>query len=385
MALDAATRREFVEAIEQFVAGRLLPHEVQVEREGKVPPEIVREMAQLGLFGLSIPEQWGGLGLGMEDEVAVLIALCRANLSFRSTIGINNGVGSHGILGYGTDAQRSTYLPQMACGDSIASFCLTEPECGSDAAALRTAARRKDDGWVLNGTKRYITNAPYADVFTVIARTDPDSRDHRGLSAFVVERGAPGLHIGQPDRKMGLAGSHTADVIFEDCHVGAQALLGAEGQGFAIAMSSLNRGRIGIAAAAIGASYRLIEEALGYATQRRAFGSAIAEHQLVQAMLADSETETYAARCMVEQTARDFDRNLPVIKQASCCKLFATETVGKVADRVLQIFGGAGFMGEYPIERIYRDVRVMRIYEGTSQIQQLIIARQMLKQHAATH
>ncbi|AKZ61526.1 acyl-CoA dehydrogenase [Herbaspirillum hiltneri N3] len=382
MALDDHTRKQFVAAVERFVAERLLPNETLVEEQRRVPDDILGEMAALGLFGLGIPERWGGLGLGMEDEVAVLIALCRASLSFRSAIGINNGVGSHGLLSYGSDAQRERYLARMAAGEMIAAFCLTEPDCGSDAAALRTSARRDGDQWVLNGVKRYITNAPSADVFTVIARTDAGSRDHRGLSAFIVERGAPGLSIGNTDRKMGLHGSHTADVIFSDCRIPADAIIGEPGLGFALAMSSLNRGRLGVAAAAIGAGRRLIEEALGYATGRRAFGQPIAQHQLVQAMLADSETELLAAQCMVEHTARRFDQDLPVIKEASCCKLFATETVGKVADRVLQIFGGAGFMCDYPIERICRDVRVMRIYEGTSQIQQLLIAKQMLKEHA---
>ncbi|MCW5296963.1 acyl-CoA dehydrogenase [Herbaspirillum lusitanum] len=382
MTLDQQTRKQFVAAVERFVAERLLPNEALVEEQRRVPDDILGEMAALGLFGLSIPERWGGLGLGMEDEVAVLIALCRANLSFRSAIGINNGVGSHGLLTCGSDAQRERYLARMAAGEMIAAFCLTEPDCGSDAAALRTSARLDGDEWVLNGVKRYITNAPSADVFTVIARTDADSRDHRGLSAFIVERGAPGLSIGSTDRKMGLHGSHTADVIFSDCRIPADAIIGEPGLGFTLAMSSLNRGRLGIAAAAIGTGRRLIEEALDYATERRAFGEPIAQHQLIQAMLADSETELLAAQCMVEYTARRFDQDLPVVKEASCCKLFATETAGKVADRVLQIFGGAGFMSDYPIERIYRDVRVMRIYEGTSQIQQLLIAKQMLKEHA---
>lgn len=382
MPLDEHTRKQFVTAVERFVSDRLLPNETLVEEQAAVPDDILGEMAALGLFGLSIPEQWGGLGLGMEDEVAVLIALCRANLSFRSAIGINNGVGSHGLLTYGSDDQRARYLPALASGEKIASFCLTEPDCGSDAAAVRTSAHLEGEHWVLDGVKRYITNAPSADVFTVIARTDPDSKDHRGLSAFLVERHAPGLSIGSIDRKMGLRGSHTADVMFDGCRIPSNAIIGEPGLGFALAMSSLNRGRIGIAAAAVGIGRRLIEEALNYATQRRTFGEPIAQHQLVQAMLADSETELLAARCMVEHTARRFDLGLPVIKEASCCKLFATETVGKVADRVLQIFGGAGFMSEYPIERIYRDVRVMRIYEGTSQIQQLLIAKQMLKEHA---
>lgn len=381
--LDADTRRQILDTLERFVRDELIPAERELAEQQAVPPRLVRGMAELGLFGMALPQDWGGLGLTMEEEVEVLSVLCRAALSFRSVLGINNGVGSFGILAFGTEEQKQRHLPALASGERIAAFCLTEPDVGSDAAAVRCRARRDGDHWVLDGTKRFITNAPHAGVFTVIARTDPASTDHRGLTAFLVERGTPGLSVGPVDAKMGLAGSHTADVVFDGCRIPADAILGREGEGFRIAMSALERGRIGIAASAVGMAQRLIDEALAYAMERRSFGKPIAEHQLVQAMLADSEAELFAARSMVTEAARRHDRRLPCAKEASCAKLFATEMVGRVADRALQIFGGAGYMRDYPIEQLYRDVRVLRIYEGTSQIQQLIIAKHMIRDGAS--
>ena len=381
--LDQDTRRQILDELSRFVAEELIPAEPTVAEEGAVPRHLIDAMARLGLFGMALPEEWGGLGLTMEEEVELLFVLCRASLSFRSVLGINNGPGSFGILKFGSEEHRRRHLPALASGERIAAFCLTEPDFGSDAASIRTRARRDGDGYVLDGTKRYITNAPHAGVFTVIARTDPASTDHRGLTAFLIERGTPGLSVGPTDRKLGLAGSHTADVILEGCRVPADARLGEEGEGFKIAMSALERGRIGIAASAVGMAQRLIDEALAYATQRRTFGKPIAEHQLVQAMLADSEAEAFAARSMVVEAARRHDAGLPCGKEASCCKLFATEMVGRVADRALQVFGGAGYMRDYPIEQLYRDVRVLRIYEGTSQIQQLIIAKHMIRDGAS--
>ncbi len=381
--LDADTRRQIIETLSRFVAEELIPAEPTVADEGAVPPRLIEAMAGFGLFGMALPEEWGGLGLTMEEEVEILFILCRASLSFRSVLGINNGVGSFGILKFGTEEQKRRHLPHLASGGRIAAFCLTEPDFGSDAAAIRTRARRGGDHWVLDGTKRFITNAPHAGVFTVIARTDPQSTDHRGLTAFLVERDAPGLSVGPTDRKLGLAGSHTADVILDGCRIPADAILGREGDGFKIAMSALERGRIGIAASAVGMAQRLIDEALAYGMERRTFGKPIVEHQLVQAMLADSEAEAFAARTMVVEAARRHDAGLPCGKEASCCKLFATEMVGRVADRALQIFGGAGYMRDYPIEQLYRDVRVLRIYEGTSQIQQLIIAKHMIRDGAS--
>jgi acyl-CoA dehydrogenase len=339
-------------------------------------------MRALGLFGLSIPEEYGGLGLTMEEEVAVAFELGHTSPAFRSVVGSNIGIGSQGLIMGGTAAQKQKYLPRMATGEIIASFALTEPDAGSDAASLRTTARRTDDGeWVLNGTKRYITNAPEAGLLTVFARRNPDIKGAGGVSAFLVGRGAPGLRFGKPDRKMGQKGALTCDVIMEDCRLPADALLGGrEGEGFRTAMKVLDRGRLHISAICVGAAERLIDEALRYALERRQFGQPIAEFQLIQAMLADSRAEAFAGRTMVLETARKKDAAHDVATDAACCKLFCAEMVGRVADRAVQIHGGAGYMTEYAVERFYRDVRLFRIYEGTSQIQQIVIARNMIRE-----
>ncbi len=381
MAVDSETLGQLVESVARFVNERLVPLEDQVAREDAVPPEIVSEMGALGLFGLSIPQEYGGLGLSMSEEVQVAFQLGQTSPAFRSLIGTNNGIGSHGLIMDGTEEQKRRYLPKLARGEIIGCFALTEPGSGSDAASLRTSATRDGNGYVLNGTKRYITNAPEAGLFTVFARTDTEQRGADGISAFLVESGTPGLSLGQPDRKMGQQGAHTCDVIFEDCKVPGDALLGArEGTGFKTAMKVLDRGRIHIAAVCVAVAERLIRDSLRYAAERRQFGRAIAEFQLVQAMLADSRAEAYATRCMVEETARRRDAGQNVTIEASCCKMFASEMVGRVADRAVQIHGGAGYMAEYGVERFYRDVRLFRIYEGTTQIQQLVIARNMLKE-----
>ena len=323
------------------------------------------------------------LGLTMEEEVRVAFELGKTSPAFRSMIGTNNGIGSQGIVIDGTEEQKRAWLPRLASGEWIGSFCLTEPEAGSDAAALKTSAVREGDHYVLNGTKRYITNAPHAQLFTVMARTDPHGKGAGAISAFAVERDTPGLSLGAIDRKMGQKGAHTCDVIFEDCRVPAANLIGArEGVGFKTAMKVLDKGRLHIASVATGAAERMLAEALAYATQRRQFGQPIADFQLVQAMLADSQTEIYAARSMLIDAARKRDAGADVTMEASCCKLFATEMCGRVADRAVQIFGGAGYVADYGIERFYRDVRLFRLYEGTSQIQQLIIARELRRRAA---
>jgi acyl-CoA dehydrogenase len=314
----------------------------------------------------------------MEEEALVAMTIGRASPAFRSAIGTNNGIGSLGLLISGTEEQRLRYLPKMATGELIASFALTEPDAGSDAASLRTRAVRIGDRYILNGTKRYITNAPVAGLFTVYARTDGD-RGSSGISAFLVEAGTGGLHLGPPDHKMGHGGSVTCDVILEDCEVDASNLLGVEGEGFRTAMTTLDRGRLHIAAVSVGAAERLIDESVRYACEREQFGRPIAEHQLIQAKLADSKMEAYAARSMVLDAARRRDDGKDVGMEASCCKLFATEAVGRIADRAVQIFGGAGYIADYPVERFYRDVRLFRLYEGTSEIQQLIIARRLIR------
>lgn len=383
MALDRDTLNQLLDTVERFVTERLRPLEHQIADEDRIPGEVVDEMRALGLFGLSIPEEYGGLGLNMSEEVQVAFRLGRTSPAFRSMIGTNNGIGSQGILIDGTPEQKARYLPRLATGEIVGSFCLTEPEAGSDAGSLRTTARRDgNDAFVISGTKRYITNAPWAGLFTVFARTDLASKDGRGVSAFLVEADAPGITLGAPDKKMGQKGAQTCDVIFEDVRVSPDAIIGGpgkEGQGFKTAMKVLDRGRLHISAVCVGVAERLIDDALRYAIERKQFGQPIAEFQLVQAMLADSKTEAYASRCMVEETARRKDADANVSTEASCCKMFASEMVGRVADRAVQIHGGAGYIADYGVERFYRDVRLFRLYEGTTQIQQLVIARNMVK------
>lgn len=383
MALDSETLDHLLETIGRFVRERLMPLEHQVAENDAIPADIILAMREMGLFGLSIPEDYGGLGLSMEEEVRVAFELGRTSPAFRSLIGTNNGIGSQGIVIDGTEAQKRRYLPRLASGELVGSFALTEPEAGSDAGSLRTSARRDGDGYVLNGTKRFITNAPVAGLFTVFARTDPASTDARGVSAFLVEAGTPGLSLGPIDRKMGQKGSYTCDIVFEDCRVPADAVLGGkEGQGFKTAMKVLDRGRLHISAVCVGAARRLLDDSLRYATERRQFGKPISDFQLIQAMLADSRAESYAAACMVMESARRKDAGQDVSTDAACCKMFASEMVGRVADRAVQIHGGAGYIADYGIERFYRDVRLFRIYEGTTQIQQIVIARNMVRELA---
>jgi acyl-CoA dehydrogenase len=377
---DPESFKLLIETIERFVRERLIPREEEVADTDAIPADIVEDMRGMGLFGLTIPEEYGGLGLTMEEEVLAAIALTRAAPAFRSIMGTNNGIGSLGLVFDGTEAQKKKYLPRLASGELIGSFALTEPGSGSDAGSLTTSARRNGDHYVINGTKRYITNAPQAGIFTLMARTDAQSKDASGVSAFIVERATPGLSVGKPDRKMGQRGAHTADVIFENVRVPAENVIGGvEGMGFKTAMKVLDKARINIAAVSVGAATRILDEALQYAIDRRQFGQPIGEFQLVQAMLADSQTELYAARSMTLDAARRRDDGESVTMEAACCKLYASEMVGRVADRAVQIHGGAGYMQASAVERFYRDVRLFRLYEGTSQIQQLVIARQMLR------
>jgi len=383
MALDNETLEQLIGTVRRFVRERLVPLEHQIAENDAIPPEIITEMRQMGLFGLSIPEAYGGLELSMQEEVLVALELGYTSPAFRSLIGTNNGIGSQGIIIDGTEEQKQKYLPRMASGELVVSFALTEPEAGSDAASLRTTARRDGDSYVINGTKRFITNAPAAGLFTVFARTDPESAGAKGVSAFLVEAGTPGLSLGPMDRKMGQRGAHTCDVIFRDCRVPADAIIGGkEGQGFKTAMKVLDRGRLHMSAVCVGAARRLLEESLRYASERRQFGKPIVEFQLVQAMIADSRAESYAAECMVKETARRKDAGLDVSTDAACCKMYASEMVGRVADRAVQIHGGAGYIADYGIERFYRDVRLFRIYEGTTQIQQILIARNLARDFA---
>ncbi len=381
MPLDLETRDQLIDTVRRFVRERLVPLEAQVAEDDDVPASVVAEMKALGLFGLSIPTDYGGLGLTMEEEVLVALELGQTSPAFRSVIGTNVGIGSQGIVMFGSAEQKAHWLPKLASGEAIASFCLTEPEAGSDAASVRTTALPDGNGYVVNGTKRYITNANKADVLTLMARSNPERDGAGGISAFIVPTDTPGISIGRPEQKMGQQGAHICDVVFDDARIPGECLLGHEGQGFRVAMQVLDRGRLHIAAVCVGVAERLLREMTAYAAERTQFGQPIGTFQLIQAMLADSKAEAYAARSMVMDAARKRDAGEPVSMEASCCKYFASEMVGRVADRAVQVFGGAGYVADYGIERFYRDVRIFRLYEGTSQIQQIIIARAMLKDH----
>ena len=381
MIKDQQILDQLLETVIRFVSQELIPTEAQVAEQNDIPTELVAKMAELGLFGLSIPTSYGGLGLTMEEECLVALELGRASPAFRTVVGTNIGIGSQGLIMDGRADQKDYWLPRLASGDVISSFALTEPDAGSDAGSIRTSAVRDGDCYRLNGTKRFITNADKAGLFTVMARTDPDSQGSRGVSAFLVPAQTPGLTIGIPEKKMGQHGTHVCDVVLNDAEIPASALLGTEeGKGFVTAMKVLERGRLHISAVCVGIADRLIDESARYAAQRKQFGQAIGEFQLVQGMLADMKTEWYAGRSMVIDAARKKDLDATVATESSCCKYFCSEMVGRVADHAVQIFGGAGYIADYGIERFYRDVRIFRLYEGTSQIQQLIIARNMLRE-----
>ena len=379
MALDAETRDQLIDTVRRFVAERLRPLEAKVAEEDAMPPEVVEEMKALGLFGLSIPEEYGGLDLSMEDECLVAVELGRTSPAFRSTFGTNVGIGSQGLVMFGTDAQKQKYLPGIASGEIITSFALTEPEAGSDSANVQTRAVLDRDCYVLNGSKRFITNANKADLFTVMARSDPSKPGAGGVSAFLVERNLPGLSVGRPEKKMGQQGAHICDVIFDNVRVPAENRLGQEGEGFKVAMQVLDRGRLHISAVCVGVAERLIKDSVEYMSERKQFGQALSNFQLLQGMIADSKTESLAAKALTMETARKRDAGQSVTMEAAAAKYFASEMVGRVADRAVQIFGGAGYVADHGIERLYRDVRIFRIYEGTSQIQQVVIARETLK------
>lgn len=355
------------------------PAEERVAAENEIPSEIVSDMARRGYFGWSIPTQYGGLGLTTEELVLGALELSQCAVAFRARVGTNTGIGSEALVADGTDAQRVRYLPRLASGEITGSFALTEPEAGSDASALVTSARRDGGDYVLDGRKCYITNAPIADVFTVMARTDPDTTGARGVSAFVVERGMKGLSTSAPYRMMGQAGSPVGEVVLEGVRVPAENLIGGvEGQGFRTAMKVLNKQRIHLAALCTGPAIRMLDLAVAHAETRRQSGQAIIDFQLVAALLADCRTEIEAARALILQTARARDDGADIALEASICKYFASEACGRIADRCVQVFGGAGYVTDHaPIERYYRDVRLFRLYEGTSQIHQLNIVKQM--------
>jgi len=379
MALDAETREQLIETVRRFVTERLRPLEAKVAEDDAMPDDVIEEMKGLGLFGLSIPEEYGGLDLSMEDECLVGVELGRTSPAFRSAFGTNVGIGSQALVMFGTEEQKKKYLPGIASGEIITSFALTEPEAGSDSANVQTRATKDGDHYVLNGAKRFITNANKAHLFTVMARTNPDIKGGGGVSAFLVERDSPGLTVGKSEKKMGQQGAHVSEVFFDNVRVPAANLIGREGEGFKVAMQVLDRGRLHISGVCIGVAERLIADCVAYASERKQFGQPLSSFQLLQGMIADSKTEALAAKALTMETARKRDAGENVTMEAAAAKYFASEMVGRVADRAVQIFGGAGYIADYGIERFYRDVRIFRIYEGTSQIQQVIIARETLK------
>ncbi len=368
-----------VASVREYVESRLEPLWQQVEREDAIPPSVLREMGDLGLFGLSIPEAYGGLGLSYQGYVAVMEELGRTSSAYTNVIGASTGLFGMTVLHAGTEEQKRQVLPRIASAQAIGCFGLTEPGAGSDAAALQMTAVAHDSGYVLNGTKQYVTNAPIADYFVVFAKTDPTA-GARGISAFLLERGTPGLLTSPPDEKMGLRGSSTGQVILQDCCVPRAALLGGqEGTGWRAALSTLDSGRVSLAAGAVGLAQKALELSLSYARQRTQFGQPIASFQAIQWMLADTATEIHAARLMVRAAARGLDAGRRISREAAMAKLFASEMAGRAVDRAVQIHGGLGYMKASPVERLYRDARILRIYEGTSEIQRLVIAEDLVK------
>lgn len=383
--IDSASLEQFRDTVRRYVREKLVPLEPRVAEEDQVPAAIIDDFRHMGLFGLSTPEEYGGLGLTCQQEVEIILELSWASAAFRTLVGINLGFGSQGILIDGTEEQKQTWLPRIASGEVITGFCLTEPDSGSDSAALKTRAVPDGDEYVISGSKRFITNAPLAGLFIVMARTAAERLPKNAhVTAFLVPAGLPGLSIGAHDRKMGHAGAWSADVHFDAVRVPKSAIIGGvEGRGFATAMKSLDRGRINVASVCVGQARRILHEATRYAVERRQFGQPIAEFQLIQAMLADSQAELYAAECMLRDVARRYGGGDRVSLEASCAKMFASEMVGRVADRAVQIHGGAGYIRDSAVERFYRDVRLFRIYEGTTQIQQIIIGRELARRKTA--
>ncbi|HEY9244369.1 MAG TPA: acyl-CoA dehydrogenase family protein [Streptosporangiaceae bacterium] len=374
---------ELLSLLRGFVRREVLPAEAGIDETDEIPARLIAQAKEMGLYGYALPTEYGGLGLSVTQQVRVAIELGYASPAFRSLFGTNNGIAGQVLVSAGTAEQRKHWLPQLASGEVVASFALTEPDAGSDPSRLTTTARPvpgDGKGWVIDGLKRYITNAPAADVFLVFARTDPEAPPGKGIGVFIVPASTPGVAVAPRDHKMGQAGAWTADVAFTSARVPADALIGQAAQaGYATAMRSLAHGRLTIAGVCVGVAARLIEESVSYARERSQGGHPIAEYQLVQAMLADSQTEYMAARALVLEAAAQYEAGTDRRLAPSAAKYFASEAVGRIADRAVQIHGGSGYIRGVPAERLYRDVRLFRIYEGTSQIQQLVIARELLR------
>jgi acyl-CoA dehydrogenase len=381
--MDSETFENFIDQLKRYVRERLIPAEAEVIASDRIPDSILTEMREMGLFGITIPEEYGGAGMNTVQYIETVKQLSYAAPAYRSTMSINVGMTGSAIRKFGTDEQKAHWLPRIASGE-IACFGLTEPGSGSDSAAMATMATRTGNGYVLNGTKRYITNSPHAKIGLIMARTSKQALPKNAhVSAFIVNMDSAGISIGSPDKKMGQAGAHIADVIMDDVYLDGDALVGGdEGKGFQIAMQSLDNGRLSVAAMSVGMGRRILDSAMRYATERKAFGDAIANFQLIQAMLADSDAELYAAECMIADACARADKGENIVRKAAAAKMFASETCGRVADRCVQIHGGAGYLAEYDAERFFRDARILRIYEGTTQIMQLQIAKHMLRDFA---
>jgi acyl-CoA dehydrogenase len=375
---------ELIEVLRDFIRSEVMPAEAGIDESDEIPDRLITQAKEMGLYGYALPGEFGGLGLSVAQQVLLTMELGYTSPAFRSLFGTNNGIAGQVLVLAGTEEQRKHWLPRLASGEVVASFALTEPDAGSDPSRLVTSAvpvsGPDGDGWVIDGLKRYITNAPAADVFMVFARTDPAAPPGRGIGVFIVPARLPGVSVAGRDHKMGQAGAWTADVAFSGVRVPGDALVGeAAAAGYATAMRSLAHGRLIIAAMCTGVMARLIDESVTYARERSQGGHPIADYQLVQAMLADSQTEYMAARALVLDAADRYDAGTDQRLGPSAAKYFASEAVGRIADRAVQIHGGSGYMRGVPVERLYRDVRLFRIYEGTSQIQQLVIAREMLR------
>jgi acyl-CoA dehydrogenase len=380
--VDDSEVNEILAAVRRLVREQVVPLEAQIDETDEVPESLRAAARDMGLYGFAIPELYGGLGLTMSQEARLVMELGWTTPAFRSLFGTNNGIAGHTIIESGTEEQKKEWLPKIASGEWTASFGLTEAEAGSDPSDLKTSARRTDDGYVIDGAKRYITNAPIADVFMVFARHNQEAAASRDTSAFLVPRDTPGLSVGPRDHKMGQKGAWTAEVFLDNVTVPKSALIGAEGEGYRTAMRCLAHGRLHIAALCVGMAERLLEETIVYALARKQSGKPIADFQLVQGMIADSQTDVYAGRAMVLTAAAEYDAGTDVRMAPSAAKYFASEMVGRVADRAVQVHGGAGYMQGVAVERFYRDARLFRIYEGTSQVQQVVIARQALGRYA---
>ncbi|HEX3778771.1 MAG TPA: acyl-CoA dehydrogenase family protein [Pseudonocardiaceae bacterium] len=379
--MDEQELGDILTAVRTFVRERVIPLETTIEDTDEVPVEIREACKAMGLYGFAIPEEFGGIGLTMVQEVELAFELGYTTPALRSLFGTNNGIAGHVLLEGGTADQRKSWLPRLASGEVTASFALTEPDAGSDPSSLTTRAVRDGEDWLLTGAKRYITNAPLADVFMVFARTNPDAAPARGISTFLVPADSPGLSLGPKDHKMGQRGAWTCDVHLDEVRVPAANLVGGQDgldRGFGTAMRCLAHGRLHIAALCVGMAQRLVDEQVRFAREREQGGHLIAAYQLIQGLVADSVTDLYAGRAMVRAAAVTFDAGTDTTIGPSTAKYFCSEMVGRVADRAVQIHGGAGYMREVAVERFYRDARLFRIYEGTSQIQQIIIARGVL-------